>query len=210
MQNWMQNLIKASHLRFLMTLSQQIDRMTDRVGSWTTWLVLATIGVGFYNVIARRLGREFGWKLSSNALIELQWYLFSLMFFCGFAYILKHAENVRVDFLYSTWTEKRRAWVDLIGTVFFLIPFCILGLCVTIDPVLDAWGYLPDGSWGNWEMSPDADGLPRAPIKTMILFAFGLLLAQAVSQAIKYLAILKGYATAAEILQPDVEKLPLA
>lgn len=99
--------------------------------------------------------------------------------------------------------------MDLIGTVFFLIPFCILGLCVTIDPVLDAWGYLPDGIWGSWEWSPDADGLPRAPIKTMILFAFGLLLAQAVSQAIKYVAILKGYATAAEILQPDVEKLPL-
>lgn len=192
-----------------MTLSQRIDHVTDRVGSWATWLVLATVGVGFYNVIARYVGRLFGWQLSSNALIELQWYLFSLMFFCGFAYILKHAENVRVDFLYSDWTEKRRAWVDLIGTVLFLIPFCILGLCVTIDPVLDAWGYLPDGTWGSWEWSPDADGLPRAPIKTVILFAFGLLLAQAVSQAIKYVAILKGYATAAEILKPDVEKLPL-
>ena len=99
--------------------------------------------------------------------------------------------------------------MDLIGTVCFLIPFCVLGLCVTIDPVLDAWGYLPDGIWGSWEWSPDADGLPRTPIKTMILFAFGLLLAQAVSQAIKYVAILKGYATAAEILTPDIEKLPL-
>jgi len=94
----MQNLIKASYLRFLMTLSQRIDRVTDRVGSWATWLVLATIGVGFYNVIARYVGRLFGWQLSSNALIELQWHLFSLMFFCGFAYIFKHAENVRVDF----------------------------------------------------------------------------------------------------------------
>ncbi len=192
-----------------MVLSQRIDRITDVIGSWSTWLVLATIGVGFYNVVARYVGRLVGLKLSSNALIELQWYLFSMMFFCGFAYILKHAENVRVDFLYSNWTERQRALVDFWGTVLFLIPFCIVGWCVAIDPVLDSWGYLPDGTWGMWEVSPDADGLPRAPIKTMILFAFVTLLAQAISQAIKYLAVLKGYATASEILQPDVEKLPL-
>jgi TRAP-type mannitol/chloroaromatic compound transport system permease small subunit len=208
-RNFIQSLIKPSHLRFLMALSQRIDRVTDVIGSWSTWLVLATIAVGFYNVVARYIGRLVGLKLSSNALIELQWYLFSMMFFCGFAYILKHAENVRVDFLYSNWTERQRSLVDFWGTVLFLIPFCILGWCVAIDPVLDSWGYLPDGTWGTWEVSPDADGLPRAPIKTMILFAFVTLLAQAVSQAIKYLAVLKGYATAAAILQPDVEKLPL-
>ena len=190
-------------------LSRKIDRITDIIGSWSTVLVLLTIAVGFYNVIARYIGRFVGIQLSSNALIELQWYLFSLMFFCGFAYILKHGENVRVDFLYANWTEKQRALVDFIGTVFFLIPFCILGLCVTIDPILDSWGYMPDGTWGTWEMSPDADGLPRAPIKSTILFAFVTLLAQSASQAIKYLAILKGYGTAAEILMPDMENLPL-
>ncbi len=209
MRNLIQNFIKPAHLRFLMMLSRRIDRIADVVGSWCTWLVLATIAVGFYNVMARFVGRHIQVQLSSNALIELQWYLFSLMFFCGFAYILKHAENVRVDFLYSNLTEKQRSLVDFWGTVLFLIPFCIVGWCVTIDPVLDSWGYLPDGTWGTWEVSPDANGLPRAPIKTMILFAFGMLLAQAISQAIKHLAILQGYATAAEILQPDVEKLPL-
>ena len=142
-------------------LSRKIDRITDIIGSWSTVLVLLTIAVGFYNVIARYIGRFVGIQLSSNALIELQWYLFSLMFFCGFAYILKHGENVRVDFLYANWTEKQRALVDFIGTVFFLIPFCILGLCVTIDPILDSWGYMPDGTWGTWEMSPDADGLQK-------------------------------------------------
>jgi len=205
----LRNLIHPAYIRFLLTLSRKIDRITDIIGSWSTLLVLLTILVGFYNVIARYIGRLIGVQLSSNALIELQWYLFSLMFFCGFAYILKHGENVRVDFLYANWTEKQRALVDFIGTVFFLIPFCILGWCVTIDPVLDSWGYLPDGTWGTWEMSPDADGLPRAPIKSTILFAFATLLAQAVSQAIKYLAILKGYGTAAEILVPDMEDLPL-
>ena len=205
----MRNLIRPAYIRFLLTLSRKIDRITDIIGSWSTLLVLLTILVGFYNVIARYVGRLIGVQLSSNALIELQWYLFSLMFFCGFAYILKHGENVRVDFLYANWTEKQRALVDFIGTVFFLIPFCILGWYVTIDPVLDSWGYMPDGTWGTWEMSPDADGLPRAPIKSTILFAFATLFAQAVSQASKYLAILKGYGTEAEILMPDMENLPL-
>jgi TRAP-type mannitol/chloroaromatic compound transport system permease small subunit len=201
--------IDPVYIRFLFTLSRRIDRLTETIGSWSTWLVLLTISVGFFNVIARFIGRSIGQQLSSNALIELQWYLFSMMFFCGFAYILKHGENVRVDFLYANWTERQRALVDLVGTLAFLIPFCILGWCVTIDPVLDSWGYLPDGTWGSWEVSPDANGLPRAPIKTTILFAFVTLCAQAVSQAIKYLAILKGYATAAEILKPDEENLPL-
>jgi TRAP-type mannitol/chloroaromatic compound transport system permease small subunit len=192
-----------------MTLSRRIDRMTDIIGSWSTGLVLVTIAVGFYNVVARYVGRLIGIQLSSNGFIELQWYLFSMMFLCGFAYILKHGENVRVDFLYSEWTEKQRAWVDLLGTLLFLIPFCILGWCVTIDAVLDSWGYLPDGTWGSWELSSDADGLPRAPIKTMLLFGFVTLLAQAISQAIKYLAIVKGYGTEAEILTPDIENLPL-
>ncbi len=205
----MRDFIKPSHIRFLLTLSRRIDRMTDIIGSWSTGLILATIAVGFYNVVARYVGRLIGIQLSSNAFIELQWYLFSMMFLCGFAYILKHGENVRVDFLYSEWNEKQRALVDLIGTLLFLIPFCILGWCVTIDAVLDSWGYLPDGTWGSWELSSDADGLPRAPIKTMLLFGFATLLAQAISQAIKYLAILKGYGTEAEILTPDIENLPL-
>jgi TRAP-type mannitol/chloroaromatic compound transport system permease small subunit len=198
-----------SFIRLLIKLSQAIDKVTDFIGSSTTWLVIITVAVGFYNVLARYVGRFVGMKLSSNTLIELQWYLFSLLFFFGFAYILKHGANVRVDFLYANWNEKRRALVDFLGTVLFLIPFCILGIWVTIDPVLQSWGLLPDGTWGTWEVSPDADGLPRAPIKTVIIVAFITLLAQAISQAIKYLAVLKGYTQIAQVIQEDAEQLPL-
>jgi TRAP-type mannitol/chloroaromatic compound transport system permease small subunit len=201
--------LNPSHIRTLLKLSQAIDRVTEAIGGLSTWLVMLTITVGFYNVVARYIGRLVGLKLSSNALIELQWYLFSLMFLLGFAYILKHAVNVRVDFLYAHWNEKRQALIDFLGTVFFLIPFCVLGIWVSLNPVLNAWGYLPDGTWGSWELSPDADGLPRAPIKTMVIVGFALLLAQGISQAIKYLAILKGYAQAAQIIQKDTEQLPL-
>lgn len=201
-------MLKPSQIRGLLKLSAGIDRITEQLGKLADWIVIFTIAVGFYNVAARYIGRFIGLKLSSNAFIELQWYLFSLMFFFGFAYILKHGANVRVDFLYSNWSERRRAWVDLLGTVFFLIPFCILGLAVTFNPVLLSWGLLPDGSWGTWEVSSDADGLPRAPIKTMILVAFGFLLLQAISQAIKYLAIILGYDNVARSIAADTEQVP--
>jgi TRAP-type mannitol/chloroaromatic compound transport system permease small subunit len=194
----MRNSRRFLEIRSLLKLSQAIDTFTEKLGTLINWLVLLTVGVGFYNVMARYIGRFIGVTLASNVFIELQWYLFSLTFLLGFAYILKHGENVRVDFLYTHFNEKQRSLIDLIGTIFFLIPFCLIGIWVTFNPVLQSWGYLPNGSWGTWEMSPDADGLPRAPIKMMIPLCLFLLLLQSISQAIKYLAVLLGYQTVAE------------
>ncbi|WP_396133611.1 TRAP transporter small permease subunit [Chamaesiphon sp. OTE_75_metabat_556] len=196
-------------MRALLNFSRAIDKFTEIVGSSTSIIVLLTVAVGFYNVVARYVGRLIGIQLSSNALIELQWYLFSLMFFLGFAYILKHGANVRVDFYYANWTKKQQALLDFVGTVLFGIPFCLLGIAVTFHPVLQSWGLLPDGSWGSWEISPDADGLPRAPIKTMIIVAFVTLLLQSIAQAIKYLAVYKGYPHAVEIIEEDIENIPI-
>jgi TRAP-type mannitol/chloroaromatic compound transport system permease small subunit len=192
----------------LLRLSRMIDRLTEQIGVVLNLIVLITLGVGFFNVVARYVGRSIGLNLSSNVYIELQWYLFSLIFLFGFAYILKHSVNVRVDFLYANWGERRQALVDFLGTILFLIPFCVIGIYVTINPVLQSWGRLPNGGWGTWEVSPDANGLPRAPIKSMIIVGFVLLLLQAVSQAIKYLAILRGQIDA-EIIQADIEQKPI-
>lgn len=90
----------------LIQLSQGIDAAIDRLGKAMTWLILLTIAVGFYNVTMRYIGRFMGVSLSSNALIELQWYLFSIMFCLGFSYSLRHSSNVRVDFLYSHWNPQ--------------------------------------------------------------------------------------------------------
>ncbi len=174
----------------LLRVSRAIDSLTERIGNLLPYLVIVMIGTGFYNVVARYLGRFLGVRLTSNAAIEIQWYMYSVLFFLGFAYILKHNLNVRVDFLYAKWPPARRAWVDLLGTLLFLIPFCILGIYVTINPVLASWGRLPNGNWGVWEISPDPDGLPRAPIKSMIIVAFVLLLFQSFSQIIKYIAVI--------------------
>jgi TRAP-type mannitol/chloroaromatic compound transport system permease small subunit len=83
--------------------------------------------------------------------------------------------------------------VDFLGTLFFLIPFCLLAIYVSINPVLSSWGRLPDGTWGPWEVSSDAGGLPLAPLKTLIIVGFFGLLTQAISQLIKYAAILTGH-----------------
>lgn len=177
-------------MQTLLKFSRTVDAFTDRLGQASAVCVMLTIAIGFYNVIARYLGRFIGVKLTSNLFIELQWHLFSLTFLLGFSYVLKHGLNVRVDFLYTNWSAKTKAWVDLIGHALFLTVFCIIGLYVTTHPVLQSWGQLPDGTFGTWELSPDPDGLPRAPIKSMMLVAFGMLLLQTISEIIKNAAVI--------------------
>jgi len=192
-------------MKALLRFAHWIDGLTERVGGLANWIVIIVVVVGFYNVVARYLGRFVGVRLSSNVFIELQWYLFSLIFFFGFAYILKHGVNVRVDFLYSNWSDKQKAWVDFLGTLLFLIPLCLIGIYVTYNPVMTSWGRLPNGNWGTWEVSPDPEGLPRAPIKTMIIVAFALLLLQSVAQAIKHWAVIQGRIEIADQIRAEVE-----
>jgi len=172
-------------MKALLRFADAVDRFADWQGGLSALLVILVILIGFYNVVTRYLGQWIGITLSSNAYIELQWYLFSAIFFFGFAYILKNHVNVRVDFFYSRWSEKGRARLDFWGTTLFLIPFCLLGLYVTFTPVVR--------SWTSWEMSSDANGLPRAPVKSLIVIAFVFLLLQSVAQAIKYYALMQGY-----------------
>ncbi|MCB0116265.1 MAG: TRAP transporter small permease subunit [Caldilineaceae bacterium] len=178
-------------MRLLGKYVQFIDVLTERIG-WLSMLIAAlTVLVGFYNVVARFVGRYIGVQLSSNMFIELQWYMFSLVFFLSFAYILKNGINVRVDFIYANWSKQRKATLDFWGHLVFLVPFCVMGIWFTINPVLASWGRLPNGGWGPWEMSPDPNGLPRAPIKSMIIVAFVLLLLQTISELIKLYAIMR-------------------
>jgi TRAP-type mannitol/chloroaromatic compound transport system permease small subunit len=196
-------------MQALLRISDAIDALNEWIGSKTAYIIMAMVAIGFVNVIARYVGRFIGTRLTSNAIIELQWYLFSIMFFLGFAYILKHNLNVRVDFWYANWSPHRRALIDLGGTLLFLIPFCILAIIVTFNPVMFSWGRLPNGNWGTWEMSPDPDGLPRAPIKSMIIVAFVLLLLQAIAQAIKYLAIVTNTVRAEQAAQIEEYHAPV-
>jgi TRAP-type mannitol/chloroaromatic compound transport system permease small subunit len=165
-------------------VAHRIDGLNESVGRGLHWLLAAMILIGAFNAVARYLGHVTPVRLSSNAWIELQWYLFSLVFLLGAGYALRHDAHVRVDVIYARFGPKGRAWIDLLGTLLFLLPFCVLMLLVSWPAV--------HASWSVREGSPDPGGLPRWPIKASILLAFVLLFLQGVSQAIKQVAILRG------------------
>jgi TRAP-type mannitol/chloroaromatic compound transport system permease small subunit len=190
-------------MQALLRVSHAIDSFTEVLGKLAGVLATLVILVGFYNVLARYIGRFLGRQLTSNTFVELQWYMFAMIFFLGFAYILRHNLNVRVDLFYAGWSPRRKALVNILGTLLFLLPFCVVGIIVALNPVLLSWGRLPNGNWGMWEMSPDPGGLPRAPIKSMIIVAFVLLFIQGISELIKHLAIYTGAAGADVVEESD-------
>ena len=177
-------------MRFWLQLSRGIDELNERIGRLVGWLTLAMVLIGAYNAVVRYLGRYFGIDLSSNAYLELQWYFFSLVFLLGASYPLRRNVHVRVDLLYGRLSDRGKAWIDLVGTVVLMLPFVTLALWLSWPSVRN--------SWAVREVSPDPGGLARYPIKTVILFAFALLLLQGVSQAVKAVAALKGLGSSEE------------
>lgn len=168
----------------LLPLARRIDNLNNWIGKLCYFLVLLMIVLGVWNVIGRFLGRAIGMNLTSNILIEGQWYAFTLIFMLGAGYTLLHDGHVRVDVFYTNWSPRKRAMVNLLGTIVFLIPFGVLAS-------IASWGAIVN-SWSVLEMSPDPGGLPRYPLKSMILVSFGLLLLQGISEIIKNWAILTG------------------
>lgn len=169
-------------------IAASIDRFSDWLGRAVYWLTLAMVLVGAFNAVVRYLDHYTGLGLSSNTYIELQWYMFSAIFLLGAAYTLRHNAHVRVDILYGRLSPRGQAWIDLLGTVVFLIPFCLLVLWTSWPTVTN--------SWAVREMSPDPGGLPRYPIKALIPVAFLLLLVQGLSLLIRRAAFLFGSAPA--------------
>ncbi len=165
-------------------LSASIDRFTVRTGKLVSWLAVIMVLIASYNAIVRYAGRFLGLNLSSNAYIEAQWYLFSLIFLLGAAYALQQDAHVRVDVLFGRLSPRARTWINVLGTVLLLVPFCIF-LLWTSWPVVA-------NSWRVREVSPDPGGLPRWPLKLVVPLAFALLALQGLSEAVKRAAFLSG------------------
>ncbi len=165
-------------------LSRAIDRVNNRIGRWTSWLCLLMVLVTAYNTAVRYLGGFLGFRLSSNLYLELQWYLFSLLFLLAAASALCKGEHVRVDILYSRLSARARAWIDLLGTIVLMIPFSAVTLWLSWPAIRN--------SWAVREISSDPGGLPRYPLRTFILICFLLLIVQGISEIIKKLRILRG------------------
>lgn len=166
----------------LLSLARLIDALTERVGRLVIWLVLVATLISAGNALARYALGE-----SSNAWLEIQWYLFGAMFLLAAGYTLKHNGHVRIDILYNRFGTRGQAWIDLIGGVLFLLPMAILLAWLAWPMFLDAWL--------SHEMSPDAGGLVRWPVKLLLPLGFGLLALQGVAEVIKRLGVLSGHLT---------------
>ena len=173
-------------MHILRKLTGLIDELNDKIGAVIRWLVLIMVLIGAVNAMARYFARSQQWALNLTPATEAQWYLFSVIFLMGAAYGLNHDVHVRVDVLYERLSAKAQAWIDLLGTVVFLIPFSVLMLYVSFPAVR--------ASWSVREVSPDPGGLPRYPIKALILVSFTLLLLQAFSQIMKQVDVIRGAA----------------
>ncbi|MBW3535638.1 MAG: TRAP transporter small permease subunit [Gemmatimonadetes bacterium] len=187
-------------MRPFLMFAGAVDRLNDAIGSFIRWLALVMVIIGAYNALARYATRYFQTALSSNALNELQWYLFSVIFLLGAAYGLRHDVHVRVDVMYAKVSDKGRAWIDLLGTVLFLLPFSVLMLWVSFPSVMR--------SWSIREVSPDPGGLARYPIKALVLVSFGLLVLQGVAHVVRQVAVLKGIAGPVGGLSPSQASPP--
>jgi len=172
-------------MRYLLVFSRAVDGLNAWIGRGLGWVAVVLVILGVINVLGRYIGAQIGMQLSSNALLEAQTQAFNLIFLLGAAWLLARDGHIRVDILYSTLRQRVRLWIDIIGHAFFLIPFCVLMLWVS-------WDYAMR-SWRRMEISPNPDGLPLYPIKTVILIAFALLLLQALSEIIKRVGVLRGH-----------------
>jgi len=157
----------------LESVSNFIDGMNEVIGKGVSWLTTALVLVICYDVAARYL-----FNTSSAGIVELEWYLFSFIFLLGAAYALKYDKHVRVDVFYQNFSPKTQAWVNLIGTILFLIPFCYVTIITSFKFTGNAYAIN--------EVSPDPGGLPaRFIVKGAIPIGFLLLMLQAISLAFR-------------------------
>ncbi|MBA3518199.1 MAG: TRAP transporter small permease subunit [Rhizobiales bacterium] len=166
-------------MTLLLRLSAIIDAVTAFVGRGVSWLVLAAVLVSAGNAVIRK-----AFDMSSNAWLELQWYLFSAVFLLAAAYTLQRNEHIRIDVVSGRLSKRARDWIDLFGHVFMLTPFVALMIYGAI-PYLRV-------SFRQQEMSANAGGLIIWPAKALIVVGFVLLFLQGVSEIIKRVAVMRG------------------
>jgi TRAP-type mannitol/chloroaromatic compound transport system permease small subunit len=166
-------------VKALLSLSRAIDALNERVGTTMYWLVLVAVLISAANATIRKL-----FNYSSNSFLEIQWYVFSLIFLFCAAYTLKHNDHVRIDIITGRMSARVRAAVDMFGTLFFLLPMALLIMYLSWPVFVDAWT--------RNEVSTNAGGLIIWPARLMVPIGFFLLILQGLSELIKRSAFLMG------------------
>ena len=166
-------------MEILLAISRAIDAVTTLVGRAVSWLILVAVLISAGNAVLRK-----AFNISSNAFLELQWYLYGAVFMLAAAYTLLRNEHIRIDVVSTTLSKRARDWIDLIGHIVFLSPFVFLMSYLS-------WSFFLS-SYGSGEFSANAGGLIVWPAKFLVLAGFVLLSAQAISEIIKRSLILSG------------------
>jgi len=166
-------------VKTLLRLSGLIDALNERVGRLTYWLILVMVLVSAGNAIVR-----YAFDRSSNAWLEIQWYLFSAVFLLGAGYTLLHNQHVRIDVISGRLSKRARAWIDVLGTLFFLLPMAIAIMWMSWPVFVQAYEL--------HEESSNAGGLIVWPARLMVPIGFLLLVLQGISELIKRVAFLRG------------------
>jgi TRAP-type mannitol/chloroaromatic compound transport system permease small subunit len=166
-------------MRRLLAFTDVIDALTEQLGQWLKWLILFSSLISAFNALMR-----YTINYSSNAWLEIQWYMFGAAFLLGAGYALKHEEHVRVDIFFSKMTPKQQAWLDVFGGIFFLMPTAVIIAWMSIPMVRNSIAIM--------EHSSDPGGLLRWPIKICIPLGFVFLAVQGVAEIIKKFAVATG------------------
>ncbi len=166
-------------MKIWIAIAKAIDAVNEYIGRAVLWLVGAATLISALNALAR-----YGLGRSSNAWLEIQWYLFGAIFLLAAGYTLKHNGHVRIDIIYVRLSARTQAWIDLLGSLLFLLPLCGLMVWLAFPGFVD--------SFQSGETSPDAGGLIRWPVRLLIPLGFALLALQSVAEVIKRVAFLRG------------------
>jgi TRAP-type mannitol/chloroaromatic compound transport system permease small subunit len=163
----------------LFKLSRLIDAMSEFVGRWVAWLVLAAVLISTVNAVVRK-----AFNYSSNGFLEIQWYLFAAVFLLASGYTLLRQDHVRIDVISGRFSKRTQIWIDIVGLVCFLFPFVIAIIVLAMPLVTRAFV--------SGEMSSNAGGLIRWPVFALLPLGLALLGLQGVSELIKRVAFLQG------------------
>ena len=166
-------------MRVLLKFSNAVDWLNAQIGKYVIWLILASTVISGVNAIVRKI-----FNMSSNAYLEVQWYLFAASFLIAAGYTLLQGEHVKIDVLSGRLSKRGQIWIDIVGFIFFLTPVCLAILYYGIPFFLQAYR--------SGEVSGNTGGLIRWPVYAMIPLGFSLLLLQGWSELIKRIAFLQG------------------
>ncbi|QUS35567.1 TRAP transporter small permease subunit [Falsirhodobacter algicola] len=166
-------------MKSLLALSRLIDLVNTFIGKAASWLILVAVLISAINAVMRKV-----FSVSSNAWLESQWYLFSAVFLLAAAYTLLRSEHVKVDLVYGMLPRRVQLWIEVLGTIFFLFPFCLITIWLAWPVVM--------AKIASGEVSNNTGGLIQWPVWSLIPIGFSLLALQGLSELIKRIAILRG------------------